>query len=695
MAYVVARMGVRNNHGGMMNGVRAAVSALLACLCAAGLTGCDTDTGPAPTGTTQNVTASPTPADSSTPAPAVPPSPGPQTYPIDRDNVTTGGSLGIAVQEFPSSWNPWNTSVFALDPVRDAMTPRLFSMAPDGTLHWDSIWLLSEPQVLDGDLTSTDTPDSTGAVTGNTASTPEGTEAEASSSTPEGTGGNTPMSTGSTPEGTKGDTSGSTSEGTDGKTPGTTEATSGNTADSTGATGSATGNTQGSTAGMTVRYELSPRAVWSDQVPITADDFLATWQACAEDPGPVCTGRGFEHVTGITAGESQSTVLVSYDSDYAGWPYTFLRGPSRASTVDSPQARDEVWDTLMGRQAAFSGPFTVASDTSHLAQAQTAQAQSQGGSVVLTRNPVWWGPYPKLDTIEVSLASNDDPVLSYLREDIDGIWVNDPKVYSRLSVLDGIETRRSLGRQDRFLVMNCASGPLADKDIRRAVLLGLDRNKLSASDLAGWKWSGTLNSPVWISAQQGYVDLTQDDKEVGDIKAAKTLLDSAGWAEGEDGIRFKAGAPLEWDYLVPRDDSFAENEGYGLRVALADVGIRLDLRYVDPAEVDLLMETKDFGMAGATMAYSTPLEAAGRYGAGNPWGYSSAQVNALFARASATLDPDQGAELLNDIADLVWQDAPVIPLYETPEILLVRTGVANYGPNELGTIMWENVGWVG
>lgn len=510
------------------------------------------------------------PSLSATPAP---PSPGPQTNPVDRDSVRTGGDLRIGVPAQAQSWNPWDSSPFDLDPVLDAMTPRLYATAPDGAMHWDPVWLASEPAVQRDGASS-----------------------------------------------------------------------------------------------MTVTYELNPRDAWSDGAPITVADFEATWRECLASPGPICAGRGFEHVTGIGPGTAANQVVVSYDGDYSEWAYTFARGPSRAWAIQDHTA----WDSLDGKQGAFSGPYVF--------------SFAAGATVTLARNPVWWGPYPKLDSIQVGVA--DDPVLGYLRQDIDGFWVGDANLFARASSLAGIQTRRSTGGDARFLVMDCSSGPLADPVVRRAVLMGLDRGRLAASDLAGWKWDqSVLNSPVWLPGQTQYVDLVDWTGDGSD--AATALLDEAGWIESADGIRSRAGVELTWDFLVPQGDSLAENEGFGLRVQLAGLGVRLELSYVDPSQA-----AGEHAMAGATWRQTTPVGAIGRFERGNPSGYSNPEVDSLGAQALTQMDPAAREELLDRVATILWADAPAIPLYEVPEVFMVRDGLANYGPDELGTILWENVGWV-
>ncbi|MCL2470722.1 MAG: ABC transporter substrate-binding protein [Propionibacteriaceae bacterium] len=431
---------------------------------------------------------------------------------------------------------------------------------------------------------------------------------------------------------------------------------------------------------MTVTYDLNPKAVWSDGTPISVADFQATWQACVAEAGPACADRGFDHVTAVDQGSDPHQVVVSYDTQYASWPYTFARGPFRAGMV-SDDVRDQPWTSLAGTSQDFSGPYVVSS--------------SKQSTVTLTRNPRWWGAYPKLDTITVAVVADADIELSYLRQDIDGFWVTDPNLSAQTSTLSGIVVRRSLGADARFLVMNCAQGPLSDQAVRQAVLSGLDRGEVSQSDLAGLKPSTpALDSVVWRSAQPQYVDQTPDSTATLDVTAAKALLDQDGWVVGDDGFRSRLGVDLTWDFLIPQGDSLVENEAFNLRVQLAAIGVRLTLNYVDPSTVPDLLSSGQYAMTAVTLPYTTPLASGQRYATGNQWGYSNPDVDALAKQALGQTDTATQAGILDQLATAVWQDVPVIPLYEVPETLMVRDGLANYGPDDLGSILWENVGWV-
>jgi peptide/nickel transport system substrate-binding protein len=525
--------------------------------------------------------------------------PGPQTNPVSRNSLQTGGDLTLAVSQLVDDWNPWNVSPFALPDALDAMLPRLFIRAADGTLAWDATWLASEPAVTYGRRTDLPTPPSPSSPS--SPASPSGTRATPPPSGP-----------------------------------------------------------------MTVVYNLAAAAVWSDGTPLTAADFRATWAACAADPGPGCADRGFAQITGVSEGQTPQQVIVDYDSPYPDWANTFARGPLRDGTITADR-----WVSPSAHAGAYSGPFRFASLI--------------GNTLTLQRNPLWWGNPPLLDRLKFTVI--EDLSLAYLTHTIDGFWTTDPNLASQLSQVAGQGQRRGPGADGRYLAFNCSSGPLADTAVRQAVAATLDRGALAASDLAGWAWTGPpLNSPLWLTGQPEFTNLA-----AGKAADAAALLDAAGWLAGTDGVRTRSGTTLAWDFVVPTGDALAENEALGLRVQLAAIGIRLNLKYADAPELaDALV---DGGMTATTWHHTTALAAAEKYVTGNPLGYSSAAVDDLARRAAAAPDAATQTALLATLAETVWRDAPVIPLYDVPDTLLIRTTLANYGPDGLGTTLWENVGW--
>jgi peptide/nickel transport system substrate-binding protein len=72
----------------------------------------------------------------------------------------------------------------------------------------------------------------------------------------------------------------------------------------------------------------------------------------------------------------------------------------------------------------------------------------------------------------------------------------------------------------------------------------------------------------------------------------------------------------------------------------------------------------------------------------------SAEIDALFRRANAELDPAAAAAAANAIDGKLWELLPSIPLYQRPDLWAVRKGLANFGAFAHAGKVYENIGWL-
>src|SRR5579859_2200274 len=83
---------------------------------------------------------------------------------------------------------------------------------------------------------------------------------------------------------------------------------------------------------QTIVYHINPKAVWSDGTPISADDFIYSWQAQSGNPAftdvggakflPASTG-GYNRIQSVTGSDGGKTVTVVMAEPYSEWQYLF------------------------------------------------------------------------------------------------------------------------------------------------------------------------------------------------------------------------------------------------------------------------------------------------------------------------------------------------------------------------------------
>jgi ABC-type oligopeptide transport system substrate-binding subunit len=130
----------------------------------------------------------------------------------------------------------------------------------------------------------------------------------------------------------------------------TTEASGTETTEGSATTEAGGSAPSGETA-MTLTIDLNPKAVWEDGTPITWEDFQCTWQAVVNTPGSLTTA-GYDQITSVEKGSSDSQVVVSLKSVYG--PYKTL-----FSDASVPIIKKAAVDDCMDVSADFSTEMPI------------------------------------------------------------------------------------------------------------------------------------------------------------------------------------------------------------------------------------------------------------------------------------------------------------------------------------------------
>ncbi|MGW0787015.1 ABC transporter family substrate-binding protein [Streptomyces sp. NPDC002911] len=329
-----------------------------------------------------------------------------------------------------------------------------------------------------------------------------------------------------------------------------------------------------------VLYKLSQQAVWSDGREIGAPDFVAQWRALRGEDSAFWTARnaGYERIEKIERGKDDLQVRVTFSKPYADWRSLF--SPLYPKEVTgSPGTFNDGARTALKNTA---GPFVLSS------------VNKDKGTVVLDRNPRWWGNKAKLESLVFRAVEPTDRTEALAEgmvdvADIDPATANSIARAARYSggngqppahgpgaditpaaalrswalahgsdeeaaetaqaaraknreavavyaaeqkSLRGFAVRKSLEPAYTQLALNGESGPLSDDRVRRAIARTLDRQELADTVL---KPLGLPAKPpgshLALAGQPGYRDGSGALGE-RDTKEARALLADAGWTPG-------------------------------------------------------------------------------------------------------------------------------------------------------------------
>ncbi|GAA0365288.1 ABC transporter family substrate-binding protein [Actinoallomurus spadix] len=438
-----------------------------------------------------------------------------------------------------------------------------------------------------------------------------------------------------------------------------------------------------------VVYDIDPRARWSDGTPIGYHDFQALWRAArGRNPAyAIAASTGYDRIRSVRRGTGDRQVVVTFARPFGEWPELF--SPLYpAKTIGTPDRWDHAW---LNRLPVTAGPFRLERID------RTAQ------TVSLARDPAWWGTRPKLDRIVFRYLARDAMPGALLGGEIDGFDAGpDPAAYARLQRTAGITVRRAAGPDFTQLTFNGAGPILADPDVRRAVAIAIDRPAVARSALHGLPGRAeVMNDHVYVNTQRGYQDNAGGTGAYDPAEAGR-LLDQAGWSQA-GGVRRKGGRALTLRFVYPESATVSGQSGELIQAMLRRVGVRLLLhpvpdgdlfdRYLVPGAFDLAPFTwhgTPYPISNLESVYARPrggavLQNLARVG--------TARLDRRLAEAVGELDPVRARRAANAADRMIWQEMHSLPLYQRPQIVPVRSSLANWGAFGLSDPVWTDIGF--
>ena len=441
----------------------------------------------------------------------------------------------------------------------------------------------------------------------------------------------------------------------------------------------------------TVNFKLNPEAVWGDGSPVDMDDMVATWKACDDTNKEFscASTQGYDQIASIEAGADKFDVTITFKAAYPDWSQPFsYPGTLRAESVKDPATFNNGWKNL--NNAWLSGPFKVES--------------FDNSQKVLTEvpNDRWWGEAPLLDKITFRAISPDATAAAFANNELDSFDIGpDPDAYQRVKGVSDATIRQAAGPNFRHFTFNTKAGVLTDQKVRQAIVKGLDREEIGLSDLAGIDWPAQpLNNNILLQNQEGYADVAAETGIDFDPEAAKADLEALGWTAGADGIREKDGKQLTVKFSQLSGVPVSQNEALQTQNMLKEIGVKVDIVEVPVAKFQdgSVLSNNEFEIiAFSWIGTPYPFQGISQiYGTDAEANYSQLSVPQIDENAKlldSETDLAKRIDLANETAKIIWENVMTLPLYQRPELIAVKSNLANYGAYGLSNPQWENVGY--
>jgi peptide/nickel transport system substrate-binding protein len=444
-----------------------------------------------------------------------------------------------------------------------------------------------------------------------------------------------------------------------------------------------------------VRYNIRQEAAWADGTPVTAADFVFTYETIADPALDISSREGYHLITGYEVVDDK-TVVFAFDEIYAPWQTLF--SSILPAHILEGEPLNTVWDDAI---TMGSGPFTFVEWVPE-------------ERITLARNPNYWGEASgDVQTLNILFIGDEEARVDALGDgEVDMIY---PQPY--VSLMDEVvgigevESVTGVGPVWEYFGFNQDDARLQNLFVRQAIAQGINRDAIVEEVVRPITPDGQLlGNSVWLRSSDHYVDhfngLFPYDPE-----GAEALLTSNGCVQGEDGIYECGGQRLSFSWATTSGNEARDLHFELAQADLAAIGIEITASFGPTSE---LLQTTNL-QGGADVWQVTNLawvaspdpswgnsrfycqgNALNGFGDLNFFRYCDEEVDALIRQTDAIVDPEERAATYNQ-ADELWLAAvPMIPMYQRPTLLAWNSVIQGPGdnPSEIGPF-WNIGDWTG
>jgi peptide/nickel transport system substrate-binding protein len=436
----------------------------------------------------------------------------------------------------------------------------------------------------------------------------------------------------------------------------------------------------------TLTFHLRDDIVWSDGVPVTAEDVRWTWQA-------------------------QTDRNVAWDSSYMKAAITDVEVVDRHtarfhfSRAYSKQLLDanegmilpkHAWEKLpfdqwrthadwFRQHLVVDGPFTI--------QSWTPQQD-----LVLVRNDRYYDrPRPYLDKVVLRVVPDSGSLSSQLFSGaLDFVPQISPADAARIQKDPRLDLISYWFRLVVAVAWNNERPPFSDPEVRRALTMGIDRKTIAE----------TLFGPYARPATSPYVgQVWAHDRSIApvpyDPAGARRILAARGFKDTDgDGILERDGKPLAFELVSNAGNRQRNDASVMIQAQLKRIGVKAVPRVLEFNSMVSQLNAGDYDATITGMGMDTSLDLTGNFASSsikegsNYARYSNPEIDRLIVRAMGRPDiVDSRADLMR-IQEILDRDQPYTLLWESQRLNGINRRVHDAQPNVLFSLFNLEDWWV-
>jgi peptide/nickel transport system substrate-binding protein len=440
---------------------------------------------------------------------------------------------------------------------------------------------------------------------------------------------------------------------------------------------------------QTVDVKLNPAAVWQDGSPITSADYKATWATLSgtKKGFDVVSSAGYDDIKTFDA-VSDTEFKFTFKSPYADWKNLLVGSPLQAAIASNEAAWNKGYVTA---PLPSDGPYIM------------TKIDNSADTFTETPNPKWWGTKPKLAAITFTVIDQTAQAQAFVNGEINEVDAADVDTYDAAMKKAGAVKESSGGLSWSQVTFNGNSGFLADVKLRKAVAQAINRTIMAkAANTPLGVEATTDGNWIFMPGQAGYKDTVNATLPYSPSAAKKALQDD-GWTLKNKSWT-KKGKTLKLSIIFPQGSASNELRAQQIQSSLKAIDVPVAIQQVPSANYfnDIIagkFEMTTFGWSGtlapisAAQSLFNPAQKPGNENGQNYAFITSPKLKALWASANTDLNPASRLKTADKINNVIASYMPMLPIYPYPNVDIVDSDVANYGPATFASVDWTKVGF--
>jgi peptide/nickel transport system substrate-binding protein len=417
--------------------------------------------------------------------------------------------------------------------------------------------------------------------------------------------------------------------------------------------------------GRVWEFKLRRGVRWHDGKPFTAADVKFTLEAIVNPETKALFSTQLKGLQRVDAVDDH-TARVLFKDPFPALPIVLAFNIPIAPR-HLLEGKDLGTLTDFVRQPVGTGPFKL-------------KEAVKGAHVTVEAYPGYHGGAPKLRAIAFKVIPDVNTVVAQLRTGELDLAVVTATHKETLSGVGHLGFKTIVLPSTFFIALNNARWPFDDRRVRQALMHGLNRELMVQRILKG---EAPVAAGPYASAFGPYVN--------GDLKPypfsvarAKELLAEAGFRPGADGVLQKDGKRLAFELMVdkgnPEREQIALYTQQSWKQLGADVKLDVEEWSVFIKKGNRVPSGEYDARTGWRITSPDPDKSA-EYATGginNHFAYGNAEVDALLAKARATIDEPARIAAYRKLQELIHRDTPLLWVYHQTEILAISKRVRGY-----------------